>query len=346
MKRYIAAAMIAVVMVAGCAKSPHSSSVKIYIQQHQVEKAIREGKAWVQDEPQRADAHYWLAQAYALGQDYIHAAAELDTTYMLDKDSMVIKKFGEPEKVIYQNAGLQLKDKDIDLAIHYFQKALEIDPKDAKVTVTVAALYGIKGDKAKMFEYLKKAEQLAPEDPDVLYRLAVAYENEGQYDEAEKYLKKLIKVKPDMATAHYEYGILLFNKGDYEGAANEFKTSYELDSTKVEALYNWTQALLKLEKYDEAIKVAQKYAESNPNDPNGWFFLGGAYLSKANPTKEDMKKAVEALTKAIELDPNNPTYYEVRAAAYSALGDKDKAVEDIKKADEIKAAKEKGGEKK
>ncbi len=344
MKRYAVAAVLAVIMVAGCAKSPHSSSVKIYIQQHQIDKAIREGKAWIQDEPQNPEAHYWLSRAYTLNKEYIKAAAELDTVFMLDKEGKITSKLGEPEKVVYQNAGIQIKDKDKDQAIHYFKQALKIDPKDTKLLLTVAALYGMKGDTANMFQYFKKAEQLAPDDPDVLYRIAIAYENEGRYDEAEKYLEKLLKVKPDMANAHYEYGIILFNKGDYEKAAQEFKSAYELDTTKVEALYNWTQALLKLEKFDEAIKLAEKYANLNPDDPNGWFYLGGIYVSKSNPTKEDMKNAVKALTKAIELDPNNPMYYEVRAVAYSALGEKEKALEDVKKADELKS--KQSGEKK
>ncbi len=363
MRKYIAASAVAVALIValgGCAKSPHSSSVKIYIQQHQPDKAVREGKAWVKDEPQNPAAHYWLARAYSLAEDYVDAAKELDSVYKYDKTGEFVSKFTDFEKVVYQNAGLKVKDKNPLEAVHYFKQALKITPNDTKVMMTISALYGLaltgtpgsdtitgtlpdsttgNALKDSMFTYLRKAYQLDPNNPDILYRAAVAYETYGEIDSAKAYLEKLLQVKPDMAKAHYRYGILLFNSGDYKKAAEEFRKSYELDTTMVEGLFNCAQALLKAGDYDEAIKVAEQYTKVRPDDPNGWFFLGGSYVSKNNPSKEDLQKAVEALTKAIQLNPNNPLYYDIRAAAYGALGESDKALQDINKSDELKGKK-------
>ena len=182
--------VVALALAVGCAKSPHSSSVKIYIQQNQIDKAIREGKAWVQDEPNSPDAHFWLAQAYMRDGQYVNAADELDKAIELDTEGKVFKKFGEPEKVTYMNAGLIVKDTNRTKAIHYFEQAHKIDPNDVKVLMTLAALYGMEGDNQKMLDYLKKAENIAPDDPEVLYRIAIAYEQIDDFASAEKYLKK------------------------------------------------------------------------------------------------------------------------------------------------------------
>ncbi len=49
----------------------------------------------------------------------------------------------------------------------------------------------------------------------------------------------------------------------------------------------------------------------------------------------NFKQAIENMTKAIELEPDNDMYYVTRALAYKALGDKQSALDDINKALEL-----------
>lgn len=52
-------------------------------------------------------------------------------------------------------------------------------------------------------------------------------------------------------------------------------------------------------------------------------------------SRKDYSKAIESYTEAISLDGTNAVYYSNRAAAYSSLGEHDKAIEDSEKALEI-----------
>ncbi len=63
---------------------------------------------------------------------------------------------------------------------------------------------------------------------------------------------------------------------------------------------------------------------------NEWFEKGVA-LGKAGNYKE----AIEAFTKAIEIDPNNATAYRNRGLAYKSLGNNEQAIQDYDKAIEL-----------
>lgn len=58
-------------------------------------------------------------------------------------------------------------------------------------------------------------------------------------------------------------------------------------------------------------------------------------VGNSKMTAKDYPAAIEAYTKAIDLDPTNPVFYSNRAAAYSSSGDHDKAVMDAEKAIEV-----------
>ena len=49
----------------------------------------------------------------------------------------------------------------------------------------------------------------------------------------------------------------------------------------------------------------------------------------------NFKKAIENMSEAIKLEPDNDMYYVTRALAYKGLGDKESALKDIEKALEL-----------
>lgn len=55
----------------------------------------------------------------------------------------------------------------------------------------------------------------------------------------------------------------------------------------------------------------------------------------AHMSAKKYDEAIEAYTKATELDPTNPVYFSNRAAAYSSVDDQDSAIADAQKAAEL-----------
>ncbi len=166
---------------------------------------------------------------------------------------------------------------------------------------------------------------------------------------AEKSYKHALKLKPSLALAHNHYSWLLLLQGRSEMAISELYQAQRLDP--LEPIYPAWQGMmyLWLERYDEAIKEAEKSLELVPDFPIGLYALGCAYAAKGmydeavtahqkmgeisldwkwslGQTYAKAGRRDEALAVAAELENQPKAWYTWGLAEiYTALGDKDKA---------------------
>ena len=68
------------------------------------------------------------------------------------------------------------------------------------------------------------------------------------------------------AEDHYYAALDFFGEGRQEEAIAEYCKSLDLDPRFTDALHGLARAYQDLERYDEAIEVAQRIAELDPND--------------------------------------------------------------------------------
>src|SRR5947209_6364110 len=69
-----------------------------------------------------------------------------------------------------------------------------------------------------------------------------------------------------LAEDHYYAALDFFSESKYEEAAEEYKKAIELDSTFTDAMHGLVRVYQDMGRFDEAIPVAQKIAECDPND--------------------------------------------------------------------------------
>jgi tetratricopeptide (TPR) repeat protein len=103
------------------------------------------------------------------------------------------------------------------------------------------------------------------------------------------------------------------------------------EEQKITALLKRTQALQKLEKYDESREYVERILKSKPEMPQALVRLGNIY-----DKKKEYDKAVADYSRAIELKPDYARAYYIRGTAYGCLGEFDKAVADYSRAIELK----------
>ena len=84
-----------------------------------------------------------------------------------------------------------LKNKNVNTAIKYFDKALEIHPYNIHILNSLGRCYLINGQNEISISYFKKAIQIAPFFENALYNLAHNYSLTANYNQAIKALQKI-----------------------------------------------------------------------------------------------------------------------------------------------------------
>ena len=112
-------------------------------------------------------------------------------------------------------------------------------------------------------------------------------------------------------------------QGDYATAIASYQAALQADSRNVPANLGLGNVYLtapdkalptNVKRYDEAVKAFQVVTEQAPNWPGGYALLGEALADQGQ-----LKPAITAYSKSLELDPNGPE----RWAALASLYDKD-----------------------
>ncbi len=97
----------------------------------------------------------------------------------------------------YLNLSMEYnKINDFDNAVKYGIKACEMNPDDYTSNLHVASLYDYSGDNENALKYLLTVSKLKP-DNKILYRIGTLYKKLNKDDEALKYFNSILEVEPD-----------------------------------------------------------------------------------------------------------------------------------------------------
>jgi cytochrome c-type biogenesis protein CcmH/NrfG len=80
----------------------------------------------------------------------------------------------------------------------------------------------------------------------------------------------------------------------------------------------------------QRIEVNRKLTQQNPKDRQAWVQLGNDYFDSQQP-----QKSIDAYTRALELDPNDPNVLTDQGVMYRATGQFDRAIENFEKANKV-----------
>jgi Flp pilus assembly protein TadD len=93
------------------------------------------------------------------------------------------------------------------------------------------------------------------------------------------------------AEDHYHSALDLMAEGSLEKAAAEYQESLNADPTFTEAMHGLARALQDLERYDEAIAVAKRIAEIDPDDVLAHTCLSVLYQKKGTIAEAEAEGA-------------------------------------------------------
>ena len=147
-------------------------------------------------------------------------------------------------------------------------------------------------------KYCNKAIELDDYYAESYYNLGNSYKIKKEHDKAIENYKKAVELDVNHANAWNDMGLVHAYKQDFDNAIESYKTAIGIDLKHANACYNMGNAYKHKKEFDDAIDSYKKAVEIDPNHAKAWLFMGSSYYDKKN-----YDKAIECIEKGIELNP-------------------------------------------
>lgn len=194
---------------------------------------------------------------------------------MVENEIERLEKENIPAPFLYSIAAYyHSKNKNIDKAIYYYNKHIELVPDFADTYIALAQIYkDEKKDYQKAIDYLKIAINLDPDIYEPYYMLGNLLVDLQNYDQA---------------------------KGIFQKAVNKFPDNYDLLNAYARLL-DFTQ------QYDDAIITLTKAIQLEPYKVDAYINLSIVYYDKG-----EIQKSYDNIQKALEVYPNHPLASQIK----------------------------------
>lgn len=217
-----------------------------------------------------------------------------------------------------------------DLALSEFQRALELDPRNADALVGEAHSYEHAGRFADAEAAYKKAIALRPDYWDGYNMLGIFYEAQGRYDDAVAQFQHALQLTPDNATIYSNLGATYVDSGDsknYPKAEAALKKSIDL-SPSYGAYANLGDLLLVQNRFGDAAAITEKALQMNDKDFIVWSDLVEAYEGMKDESKMNaaLDHELRLLDEAVQSRPRDATVQYRLGLAYAMKRENAKAI--------------------
>lgn len=129
------------------------------------------------------------------------------------------------------------------------------------------------------------AELMAPQRARNAYQKAEQAIAKHRTEDTSKYLEKALKIYPSYAPALTLRGALSLDKEDLAAALDDFKKAIQADSTYAMAYGAMAAALNRLNRFDEALRAAERASSLSPNSWQPYFEMAKSYAAKTDYTR-------------------------------------------------------------
>ncbi len=303
-------------------------------------------------EPEAADIHYWIGEAYRLKGDSQKAAKayndalKLDPNFgapylglararLLDDPNANVEllfdeaidrdpDFGE---VYIERAQYFLRRKDPEAAIVDLNRAEELLPGSPMVYMSYADAYLALDDKKNALEAAEKAYDLDATDPLIYKMLGTMLIANGQYRRAVDALNVYVTYAPNNDRAYALLGRAYYELKDYQTAVGHFDQSEKINRNGMRTFYIYKGlANLELNNIDQAVEDLEKAYEQDEQSFEINLGLARAYFIQEKFGSAFLK--AEALKSLAETDEETALALYWHAMSQEKRGEFKSAVKD------------------
>lgn len=210
----------------------------------------------------------------------------------------------EAAKQYLQIAKLYNEKREMEKAIEYYQKALNIDPVNKETILDLSSAYEKTDKRKQATEQINEAVALFPQDAEILLRAAEIHVGAELFDQARQYLAQTKELEPANVKARKLLGEVYTREG-------------RKDLAWVEYLPVLDEMLLN-ENYDDAIKILGEFKDIDPVETGrrlvSLYIQIGDYLQVVHELtalgtiyldQEKPKEALNCFREALQMSPED-----------------------------------------
>ena len=314
----------------------------------------------LQKDPDDPIAHSGMGKALAAQGDLGGARKEMETALgQLDSDASLYFEYGS----LLRRMGHS------DAALESFRKAVKIDSKDPRYRARLGGLLVERGEMAEAEQQLrqavllndrqaealyflarvvaarknlseavdlgKRAVEIEPDNPEFLYHLGLIYEQGQQIRSAIDLYTRAIARSDKNPDAYEHLGMTLMVENRFIDAVKAFRRAAELDPKRARIWARVGDAEQQAGDLDSAIRDFQRALSQDPNLQGVWTKLGIAYKDK--DCRGCRTKAVDALERAIRVDPADATAHHELGYMFKDDGRRREAIKEFRRYLELKS---------
>jgi tetratricopeptide (TPR) repeat protein len=214
----------------------------------------------------------------------------------------------------YQTAG------KLDRALETYRNAVAFDPGNQDYYLDYARTLADLNRYDESEQFIESSLRQFGDDYALTVRLGALQMMQGKLEAARDTFRKAISSNPNLALGHVALAQTYLRERRDEDAVRELAETKTRLGSDANVDHYLGLALVRLQRYQEAIGPLEQAIRLNPNNPETYFQLG-----KANEGLDRMKAACEAFEHAIRLDPQNAGAHYQLSRIYAQLGNTIKA---------------------
>src|SRR5258706_7174917 len=181
-------------------------------------------------------------------------------------------------------------------------EVLHLDPENADASYKLAWLLLSQGRYDECISFIEKAKASRPLTVPMLVVLGDAYLKKGDVDQADKTYLAAIGEQSQNADALLGLARVSQSRGNPEAAVEYLMRAKDFLADSPDRLYKFAVAAVALKLIDDAIWALKRAIEVRPEEPSYYLVLGIVQLGLKNP---DLQDAEESFRESLKRQPDN-----------------------------------------
>jgi len=272
---------------------------------------------------------YWYQYQHKKNSDWIEKAL-LSCNRAIQIDSNLLQAY-ITRGVIYRKTGR------FDDAIRVFQQALQLEPQYYDAQIELATTYEEAERLIEAETSYKKAIKLRPSYWTAFSYLGYFYWRFGRLSEAENIYRKITGLMPENITGYNNLGALYIQSGKNEQAMAVLEKSISIKPSE-QACSNLGALYFYQRRYADSVAMLEEAANLAEDNHLIWGNLADAYrftLGSKEKTRAAYQRAIKLAKEQLAINQYDTHLRSSLAYYYAASGDHKKAIDEISKAQEL-----------